>query len=94
MPKNALVKKEFINQELNLKVRAIENEDGSISISAEDTAIGFGWYEIKNNKVYPKSDGNIGTKLHTQWTQKGRLFIYELLKQQGVLPTIEREENA
>lgn len=54
MPKNALVKKEFINQELNLKVRAIENEDGSISISAEDTAIGFGWYEIKNNKVYPR----------------------------------------
>lgn len=54
MPKNALCKKEFINQELNLKVRAIENEDGSISISAEDTAIGFGWYEIKSNKVYPR----------------------------------------
>lgn len=54
MPKNALVKKEFINKELNLKVRAIENEDGSISINAEDTAIGFGWTQVKNGKTYPK----------------------------------------
>ena len=54
MQKNVLVKKEFVNQELNLKVRATENEDGSISINAEDTAIGFGWYEEKNNKVYPR----------------------------------------
>lgn len=51
-------------------------------------------YTQSKTQPYPKTDGNIGTKLHTQWTQKGRLFIYELLKQQGVLPTIEREENA
>ena len=44
----------FINKELELEVRAIKNEDRSISLNAEDRAIGFGWYQIKNNKKYPK----------------------------------------
>ena len=44
----------FVNKELELEVRAIKNEDRSISLNAEDTAIGFGWYQIKNNKKYPK----------------------------------------
>ena len=44
----------FINEELELEVRAIKNEDRGISLNAEDTAIGFGWYQIKNNKKYPK----------------------------------------
>lgn len=44
----------FENNELGINVRAIKNEDGSISINAEDTAIGFGWYQVKNNRKYPK----------------------------------------
>lgn len=37
-----------------LKARTILNEDGSISINAEDVAIGLGWYkeEVKNSKTY------------------------------------------
>lgn len=44
----------FSNEEIGLKVRALLNKDGSISISAEDTAIGFGWTQEKNGKTYVK----------------------------------------
>lgn len=45
---------EFINEELGFKVRCVQNEDGSISMNAEDTAIGFGWSrtEERNGKEY------------------------------------------
>lgn len=44
----------FKNEELKLQVRTIQNDDGSISVNAEDTAIGFGWCrtENKNGKEY------------------------------------------
>lgn len=42
----------FKNQELGLQVRTLMNPDGSISVSAEDTATGFGWVQEKNGKTY------------------------------------------
>lgn len=36
----------FKNEELKLQVRTIQNEDGSISINAEDTARGFGFTTV------------------------------------------------
>lgn len=44
----------FRNEELGLQVRTLPNLDGSISINAEDTAIGFGWTQEKNGKIYVK----------------------------------------
>ncbi|KPU44495.1 phage antirepressor protein KilAC domain protein [Oxobacter pfennigii] len=48
-------------------------------------------YAVTRTHIYPEIDGMIHSKVHTYWTQKGRLFIYELLKSHGVLPLIEQE---
>ena len=48
-----------------------------------------GWSQTKTHK-YVGADGKIHCKVHTYWTQKGRLGLYELLKRKGYLPTIER----
>ena len=39
---------------------------------------------------YPGEDGEIHTRIHTYWTQKGRLFIYDLMKADGHIPLIEK----
>lgn len=50
-------------------------------------------YTQTKTQNYPKSDGTRGVRLHTYWTQKGRLFLYELLKSKGYIPNIERKYN-
>lgn len=52
MRKNEI--KLFSNKELGFSARTMLNEDGSISINAEDAAIGFGWTQEKNGKTYVK----------------------------------------
>lgn len=37
-----------------------------------------------------RSDGRPDISMITKWTQKGRLFLYEVLKAEGYVPTIER----
>ena len=50
-------------------------------------------YTSTKTQTYAGNDGNMHTSVHTYWTQAGRLFIYDLLKADGVLPTIERGES-
>lgn len=48
-------------------------------------------YTCTKTHSYEGNDGNLYSRVHTYWTQKGRLFIYDLLKKAGVLPLMERE---
>ena len=48
-------------------------------------------YTNTKTHSYPGTDGETHTKVHTYWTQKGRLFIYQLMKSDGMMPLIEQE---
>ena len=47
-------------------------------------------YTSTKTYAYPGNDGENHSKVHTYWTQAGRLFIYSLMKADGNLPLIEQ----
>ena len=51
-------------------------------------------YTKSKTEVYNGSDGKQHSRIHTYWTQKGRLFIYDLLKGVGIYPLIEQDNIA
>lgn len=51
-------------------------------------------YTSTKTHSYNGDDGQQHSKVNTYWTQKGRLFIYDLLKTDGIVPVIERSEVA
>ena len=51
-------------------------------------------YTKSKTEVYNGSDGKQHSKIHTYWTQKCRLFIYDLLKGLGIYPLIEQDNIA
>lgn len=53
----------------------------------------YGYTQTKTQN-YNRPDGSQGARTHMYWTQKGRLFLYDLLKRRGALPMIERTEAA
>lgn len=50
-------------------------------------------YTHSKTFAFVHTDGRPDTNMHTEWTQKGRLFLYELLKKNGILPMIERSDD-
>ena len=47
-------------------------------------------YTSTKTQTFNAPDGTVHTKVHMYWTQKGRLFLYDLLKSEGVLPLMEQ----
>lgn len=52
-----------------------------------------GWTQSETHMVQRK-DGTEKAVLNTKWTQKGHLGLYELLKQENILPLIEQDKTA
>ena len=50
-------------------------------------------YTSTKTHNYNGNDGEVHSKVHTHWTPKGRLFIYDLLKSDGILPIVEKDES-
>ena len=48
-------------------------------------------YAKSRTRTFSDSDGGNHARVHTYWTQVGRIFIYDLLKENGILPLIEQE---
>lgn len=48
-------------------------------------------YTSSDTISFTHKNGEPGSKMHTKWTQKGRKFLYDKLKEIGILPMIERD---
>ncbi len=77
---------QWLNEKL--KEFGVQYKQGGVWLLRQEHA-SFGYTKSKTG-VYNDNGGNAHSKLHTYWTQKGRLFIYDLLKQHGYLPLIEQ----
>ena len=72
--------------------------DKKVQYKVNDTWVLYSEYAKKGytgtkTAMFGSSEGVTYTKESTYWTQKGRLFIYELLKKDGKLPIIESENQ-
>lgn len=52
----------------------------------------FGYVQSDTFPIVHKNGTN-GTVMHTKWTQKGRIFLYEELKKHNIIPLIEQNNK-
>ena len=78
---------QWLNEYLHKK--KVQFKQGDIWLLYENYA-DKGYTHSRTHIINGKG-GKPEPKMHTYWTQKGRLFIYDLLKSDGIVPLIERE---
>lgn len=70
----------------------IQYKQGGIWLLYQDYS-SCGYTQTKT-RTFHKKDGEDVISVQTQWTQKGRMFLYELLKKNHILPLIEQSKTA
>ena len=78
-------------QAFNKKLHEIQHKIGGTWVLYERYK-GEGFVHSKTTE-YTKSDNTKGTSVNTEWTQKGRLFLYRKLKEEGIVPLIEQNSR-
>lgn len=51
-----------------------------------------GYVQSETIRIQGKN-GRSSVVVHTKWTQKGRMFLYQFLKKHNLLPVLERDNN-
>ena len=90
-----------ISKDYGMSAKAFNKKLHELRIQYQQSGVWFlyaeyqdGGYTQTKTQNYCRSDGTQGARTHMYWTQKGRLFLYERLKAEGVLPMIERTDAA
>lgn len=94
----ALVTVTVIAKDYGMSARAMNKLLKDLGVQYDQRGVWFlyakyqskGWTQSATHMV-TKKDGTEKAVVNTKWTQKGRLGLYELLKDHGLLPVIERE---
>lgn len=90
-----------ISKDYGMSAKAFNKKLHELKIQYQQSGVWFlyaeyqdGGYTQTKTQNYSRSDGSQGARTHMYWTQKGRLFLYERLKAEGILPMIERTDAA
>lgn len=90
-----------ISKDYGMNAKAFNKKLHELRIQYQRSGVWFlyaeyqdGGYTQTKTQNYFRSDGSQGARTHMYWTQKGRLFLYERLKAEGILPMIERTDAA
>ena len=90
-----------ISKDYGMSAKAFNKKLHNLHIQYQQSGVWFlyaeyqdGGYTQTKTQNYCRSDGSQGARTHMYWTQKGRLFLYERLKAEDILPMIERTDAA